>query len=154
MFWERPVANFPLIWHWPHRKLCVLQFLYFCVFNCCCNNVSSKLLPSSDKGMHIQTCRLTCSFQRHDYPGIDLVSSRMRTRNLPGVGVKRCQCSWLMSLQSVSRFSRKCVNFDISQPYRSPWPVTGICLLLLSFITQESRLKITRSVRLDRQWPE
>jgi hypothetical protein len=46
-------------------------------------------------------------------------------------GVKCGQWVGLTTLpSSVSRLSRQCGILNISQPYRPPWPVTGIALLL------------------------
>jgi hypothetical protein len=53
MFWEEPIAYFPLIRHGPHRKRRVQQFLYF--FH---GNVFTEPSPSIDKGIHIQRHRL------------------------------------------------------------------------------------------------
>jgi hypothetical protein len=55
--------------------------------------------------------------------------TEMSTRNLPGAkgsGHIRLTTSSL----SVSWFSRKCGSLDVSQPYRPPWPVTGIDFFL------------------------
>jgi hypothetical protein len=44
--------------------------------------------------------------------------------------VRRGHCIGLTTLPpSVSRLSTQCGILDVSQPYRPPWPVTGIVLL-------------------------
>jgi hypothetical protein len=48
-------------------------------------------------------------------------------------GVKRGRCVGLTTLPpSLSRLSRQCGILDISEPHRSPRPVTGIALLFYS----------------------
>jgi hypothetical protein len=53
--------------------------------------------------------------------------TEMSTRNLPGG--KEGPALKANSLPPfVSRFSRKCGNLDVSQPYGPPRPVTGVAL--------------------------
>jgi hypothetical protein len=51
--------------------------------------------------------------------------TEMSTRNHPGATGSKC-IRLTASPTSVRGLSRKCGSLDISQPYRLPWPVTGI----------------------------
>jgi hypothetical protein len=42
---------------------------------------------------------------------------------------------------SVSQLSRQCRILNILQPYRPPWPVTGIALLYFSWVRQFALVK-------------
>jgi hypothetical protein len=64
-FWEELITFFPLIRHGPHRKRYV-QWFYCCIR--CRGNVITEPLPSTDKGVYIQTHRLMGGIYevRHD----------------------------------------------------------------------------------------
>jgi hypothetical protein len=53
-------------------------------------------------------------------------ATEMSTRNLPGGKGREAHIP--DNLTAFSQLSRKCVNLDVSQPYGSPEPVTGITL--------------------------
>jgi hypothetical protein len=58
MFWEELIVYFPFIWNRPNRERCVQQFCCCCTCICCHSNGFTKLLPSSDRGLYMQTHRL------------------------------------------------------------------------------------------------
>jgi hypothetical protein len=63
-------------------------------------------------------CICVCIYNRNEYPKVS--------------AVKRGRRVWLATLPpSVSQLPGQCEILDISQPYRPPWPVTGIALLFL-----------------------
>jgi hypothetical protein len=67
----------------------------------------------------------------------------------------REECSWYMrvttSPSSASCLSRQCGILNISQPYRLPWPVTGITLLY--FLLLDKCFEMRPSLQQWRGWP-
>jgi hypothetical protein len=68
------------------------------------------------------------SFQPHHGPGVDSAFNRNEYQE-PSLGVKSGRRVRLTTLlPSVSRWYRYCGTLNVSQPYGSPWPGTGIAL--------------------------
>jgi hypothetical protein len=72
--------------------------------------------------------QFTQSFQPHFGPGVEQASNRNEYQK-SSWGVKYSWRIRLTSPPTVSWLSRKCGIFDASQPYRPPWPVTGVPFL-------------------------
>jgi hypothetical protein len=78
---------------------------------------------------HPSVCkRLTLTSLRSDSRSVAIVRSWTQATELWGVDPGRCIRLTTLPL-SMSRLSRQCGIFYISQPNRSPRPVTGIALL-------------------------
>jgi hypothetical protein len=58
------------------------------------------------------------------------MSTRSRRNNVSGEKSSDRGARLTKLPPSVSRFSRHCGILNISQPYRPPWPITGVALLL------------------------
>jgi hypothetical protein len=80
--------------------------------------------------------------------GLELGSKRNDYQKI-SCGVKRSRRVRLTSPPSVSRLSKKCGVFDVSQPFRPPRPVTGIVLLsflILSVNVSSAHYALTRAL--------
>jgi hypothetical protein len=72
-FWKELRTYFLLISHEPHRKWRTQHFFYCCVCIHRCGNVSTELLPSNNRGLHIHT----------QTDGRDLWSTLLRWAQVP-----------------------------------------------------------------------